>query len=90
MIDAAEPQLAEQLRATYPVVIPGYHLNKRHRNTVIIDDSLPEQMIRDGHRRGLPRGQAKSKLPKGLESRRSGADDVTPPKQTVERKRRIA
>jgi predicted DNA-binding protein (MmcQ/YjbR family) len=42
-----EPQLAEQLRATYPVVIPGYHLNKRHWNTVIIDGSLPEQMIRD-------------------------------------------
>jgi len=27
-----EPQLAEQLRATYSAVIPGYHLNKvRHR-----------------------------------------------------------
>jgi predicted DNA-binding protein (MmcQ/YjbR family) len=42
-----EPQLAERLRATYSVVIPGYHLNKRHWNTVIIDGSLPEQMIRD-------------------------------------------
>jgi predicted DNA-binding protein (MmcQ/YjbR family) len=42
-----EPGLAEQLRSTYPAVIPGYHLNKRHWNTVIIDGSLPEQMIRD-------------------------------------------
>ena len=42
-----EPPLAEQLRAAHPAVLPGYHLNKRHWNTVIIDGSLPEQMIRD-------------------------------------------
>jgi predicted DNA-binding protein (MmcQ/YjbR family) len=42
-----EPQLAEHLRATHPGVLPGCHLNKRHWNTVIIDGSLPEQMIRD-------------------------------------------
>jgi predicted DNA-binding protein (MmcQ/YjbR family) len=28
-------------------VTPGYHLNKRHWNTVIIDGSIPEQMVRD-------------------------------------------
>jgi predicted DNA-binding protein (MmcQ/YjbR family) len=28
-------------------VLPGYHLNKRHWNTVIIDGSLPERMIKD-------------------------------------------
>jgi predicted DNA-binding protein (MmcQ/YjbR family) len=42
-----EPVLAEQLREAYPAVIPGYHLNKRHWNTVIIDGSLPDRMIRD-------------------------------------------
>lgn len=42
-----EPQLAEQLRAAHPAVTPGYHLNKRHWNTVLIDGSLPEQMICD-------------------------------------------
>ncbi len=42
-----EPPLAEQLRKAHAAVIPGYHLNKRHWNTVIIDGSLPEQMIRD-------------------------------------------
>jgi predicted DNA-binding protein (MmcQ/YjbR family) len=42
-----EPQLAEQLRAAHASVLPGYHLNKRHWNTVIIDGSLPEQMIRE-------------------------------------------
>jgi predicted DNA-binding protein (MmcQ/YjbR family) len=42
-----EPGLAEQLRETHPAVIPGYHLNKRHWNTVIIDGSLPDSMIAD-------------------------------------------
>jgi predicted DNA-binding protein (MmcQ/YjbR family) len=42
-----EPQLAEALRKAHAAVLPGYHLNKRHWNTVIIDGSLPEQMIRD-------------------------------------------
>ncbi len=42
-----EPELAEALREAYPAVIPGYHLNKRHWNTVIIDGSLPDQAIRD-------------------------------------------
>jgi predicted DNA-binding protein (MmcQ/YjbR family) len=42
-----EPPLAEQLRAVHPAVTPGYHLNKRHWNTVTIDGSLPEDMISD-------------------------------------------
>ncbi len=35
------------MRGAYAAVLPGYHLNKRHSNTVIIDGSLPEQTIRD-------------------------------------------
>jgi predicted DNA-binding protein (MmcQ/YjbR family) len=42
-----EPPLAEELRAAYPAVTPGYHLNKRHWNTIRIDGSLPERMIAD-------------------------------------------
>ncbi len=42
-----EPPLAEQLRKAHAAVTPGYHLNKRHWNTVIVDGSLPAQMIRD-------------------------------------------
>jgi predicted DNA-binding protein (MmcQ/YjbR family) len=42
-----EPLLAEQLREAHRAVLPGYHLNKRHWNTVIIDGSIPEPMIRD-------------------------------------------
>ena len=42
-----EPRLAERLRAAHPAVIPGYHLNKRHWNTVLIDGSLPDGVICD-------------------------------------------
>ncbi len=42
-----EPELAEQLREAHEAVIPGYHLNKRHWNTVIIDGSLPDNLISD-------------------------------------------
>jgi predicted DNA-binding protein (MmcQ/YjbR family) len=42
-----EPLLAEQLRGAHPAVLPGYHLNKRHWNTLTIDGSLPDHMIND-------------------------------------------
>jgi len=42
-----EPELAVALRGAHAAVIPGYHLNKRHWNTVIIDGSLSDQMIVD-------------------------------------------
>jgi predicted DNA-binding protein (MmcQ/YjbR family) len=42
-----EPALAEQLREAHPEVVPGYHLNKRHWNTVSVDGALPDRMIRD-------------------------------------------
>jgi predicted DNA-binding protein (MmcQ/YjbR family) len=42
-----DPPLAEQLREAHAAVLPGYHLNKRHWNTVIIDGSLPDTMITD-------------------------------------------
>jgi predicted DNA-binding protein (MmcQ/YjbR family) len=42
-----EPALAEQLRQMHHAVTPGYHLNKKHWNTVILDGSIPEQTIKD-------------------------------------------
>ena len=42
-----EPALAEQLREAHAAVIPGYHLNKRHWNTVILDGSLAPRTIGD-------------------------------------------
>jgi len=42
-----EPELGERLRADYEAIAPGYHLNKRHWNTITIDGSLPDQMVAD-------------------------------------------
>ncbi len=42
-----EPTLAEILRQTYPAVTPGYHLNKRHWNSIEVDGSIPDDEIRD-------------------------------------------
>jgi predicted DNA-binding protein (MmcQ/YjbR family) len=42
-----EPDLAVQLRDSYGAIRPGYHLNKRHWNTITLDGSLPDQLVRD-------------------------------------------
>ena len=42
-----EPELALQLRDTYTAIRPGYHLNKRHWNTITLDGSLSDQLVRD-------------------------------------------
>jgi predicted DNA-binding protein (MmcQ/YjbR family) len=42
-----EPDLAMALRDTYPAIRPGYHLNKRHWNTITLDGSLPDELLRD-------------------------------------------
>jgi predicted DNA-binding protein (MmcQ/YjbR family) len=40
-----EPLLAEQLREAHPEITAGYHLNKRHWNTIVVAGGLPEEMI---------------------------------------------
>ena len=41
----AEPQQALLWRELYPAVGPGYHLNKRHWNTLRLDGSLPDTLV---------------------------------------------
>jgi predicted DNA-binding protein (MmcQ/YjbR family) len=41
------PDRAEELRERYPAIIPGYHMNKKHWNTVIMDGSLGPDLIRE-------------------------------------------
>ena len=42
-----DPQLAELLREKYESVLPGYHLNKRHWNTVICSGQLGDDELQD-------------------------------------------
>jgi predicted DNA-binding protein (MmcQ/YjbR family) len=36
-----DPQLAELLREKYESVMPGYHLNKKHWNTILLTGQVP-------------------------------------------------
>ena len=49
-----DPVIAAELRETYPeTVLPGFHMNKKHWNTIIADGVLPGnqllQMITDSY-----------------------------------------
>jgi predicted DNA-binding protein (MmcQ/YjbR family) len=41
-----DPAYALELRERYPCVIPGYHMNKKHWNTIILDGSVPDKEIK--------------------------------------------
>lgn len=40
-----DPAWAIELREAYPAITPGYHMNKRHWNTVVLDGSLSDILI---------------------------------------------
>lgn len=42
-----DPKLAELLREKYETVLPGYHLNKKHWNTIICSGQLSDDEIFD-------------------------------------------
>jgi len=62
-----KPEEAEVLRHLYESIRPGYHLNKRHWNTITLDGSVPEdvvlELIRDSY------SLIMSALPKAWRSR---------------------
>ena len=47
------PEYALELREQYPCILPGYHMNKKHWNTILVDGSLTgtqlKQFISDSH-----------------------------------------
>ncbi len=56
------PEDNERHREQYEAVLPGYHMNKRHWNTVVFDGSMPGElvgeMIRESYRlvvAGMPK-----------------------------------
>ena len=48
-----DPDRSLELREHYAAVTPGYHLNKRHWNTVVLDGTVPDdvldELIRHSH-----------------------------------------
>jgi predicted DNA-binding protein (MmcQ/YjbR family) len=53
------PEDAVELRETYSSILPGYHMNKKHWNTIIVDGSLTapqiKGFIRDSYRLVAPK-----------------------------------
>ncbi|MBK0383753.1 MmcQ/YjbR family DNA-binding protein [Pedobacter sp. SD-b] len=41
------PEKAVLLREKYPEIVPGYHMNKKHWNTVYYDGSLSEKLLKE-------------------------------------------
>lgn len=41
-----DPENALELREKFQAVQPGYHMNKKHWNTVLIDGSIPDTLLR--------------------------------------------
>lgn len=42
-----DPDRAVELRDEHPAIRPGYHMNKRHWNTLVLDGSLPSPLVQD-------------------------------------------
>lgn len=42
-----DPEKAVELREQYPSVMPGYHMNKKHWNTVLADGSVPDRLLKE-------------------------------------------
>ena len=40
-----DPEKAEELRDQFSDVLPGYHMNKKHWNTVLITGSIPNELL---------------------------------------------
>jgi predicted DNA-binding protein (MmcQ/YjbR family) len=40
-----DPERAIDLRESYDAIIPGYHMNKQHWNTVMLEGNLPDSLV---------------------------------------------
>jgi predicted DNA-binding protein (MmcQ/YjbR family) len=42
-----DPDLVVELREQYPCVLPGYHMNKKHWNTIVADGSVSSRQLKE-------------------------------------------
>lgn len=42
-----DPEQSDFLRQEYAAINPGYHMNKKHWNTLTLDGSIPEDLVQD-------------------------------------------
>ena len=44
-----DPEWSEELRAEYDAVNPGWHMNKKHWNTVTLNADVPDKLDNNAH-----------------------------------------
>jgi len=56
-----DPERAIELREEHSAIVPGYHMNKRHWNTLVMDGTLPPSLVREliDHSYELVKGKSK-------------------------------
>ena len=42
-----DPEKAIELREQFPCILPGYHMNKKHWNTIIVDGTLSQLQLKN-------------------------------------------
>lgn len=42
-----DPDKAMELREEFTCVVPGYHMNKKHWNTIVVDGSVPDRQLKE-------------------------------------------
>ncbi|MBI5858302.1 MAG: MmcQ/YjbR family DNA-binding protein [Sphingobacteriales bacterium] len=42
-----DPDKAIELREEFPCVLPGYHMNKKHWNTIVVDGSVSSKQLKE-------------------------------------------
>ena len=42
-----DPEKAIELREEFDCVVPGYHMNKKHWNTIVVDGSVADKQLKD-------------------------------------------
>ena len=42
-----DPNYSDILRSTYDYIIPAYHMNKEHWNTIIVDEKVDENLVKE-------------------------------------------
>ena len=45
--DKLYPNYSDILRNTYDYIIPAYHMNKEHWNTIIIDEKVDKSLVKE-------------------------------------------
>jgi len=42
-----DPERAIELREEYACILPGYHMNKKHWNTIVVDGTLTNKQLKE-------------------------------------------